>query len=216
MIHLKKILLGCFTLFSGLFMYGQARNTSVMIDKENRSAVMIAIDQPANITGDAFQRRLASSGLKANPQDGEFRFKGVTLSEICPEKVDIYAKVEKGPNNSSVVYMAVSMGYNNYVNNAKDSTITQNMKAFLESFVKDANNRSADIGISNQINDVTKDEKALQKLLDEQRNLQKQKSVIDSRLLEIQNQLGVLGEGINKKKSGVEDSKVKRSVTNSQ
>jgi hypothetical protein len=46
--------------------------------------------------------------------------------------LDIYTKVEEGPNNSSVVYMAVSKGYDNFASVA-DSAITQNVKAFLES-----------------------------------------------------------------------------------
>ena len=42
-------------------MYGQARDASVMIDKENRNAVMIVIDQPEKITRDALQQRLERS-----------------------------------------------------------------------------------------------------------------------------------------------------------
>ena len=85
------------------------------------------------------------------------------------------------------------------------------MKTFLESFVKDTDTHSADIGISNQIKDVNKDEKIYQRLLNEQKDLQKKKSNIESRLLEIENELNAIEEGINKKKSGVEDAKIKRS-----
>ncbi len=199
-----------FALLSGTLMYGQARDASVMIDNENRSAVMITIDQPEKITGDALQQRLERSGLKDKARNGVLRYKGVILSEISPDKVDIYTKVEQGPNNSSVVYMAVSRGYNNFTNNAADSGITQNVKNFLQSFVKDANYYSADVGISTMINDLNKDEKAYQKLLDEQRDLQKKKSNIESRLTEIQNELNVRQEAINKKKTGVDDAKAKR------
>ncbi len=110
-------------------------------------------------------------------------FKGIILSDISPETIDLYTKVEKGPNNSSIVYMAVSRGYNNSSNSAADSAITQNVKAFLVSLVKDANDRSVDVGISNRINDVNKDQKAYQKLLDEQSDLTKKKAKIDTRLL---------------------------------
>src|ERR1700722_1508262 len=111
--NLKITALTFFTLLSGTLMYGQARDASVMIDNENRSAVMITIDQPEKITGDALQQRLERSGLKDKARNGVLRYKGVILSEISPDKVDIYTKVEQGPNNSSVVYMAVSRGYNN-------------------------------------------------------------------------------------------------------
>ena len=202
--------------FSALVGYGQATESSVMIDNANRNAVTITIDQPDNITGDALQQRLEHSGLKDKPKNGCMSFKGVTLAEISSEKVDIYTKVEKGPNNSSVVYMAVSRGYNNFTNSATDSAITQNIKNFLQSFVKNANDRSADVGISNRINDVNKDEKAYQKLLDEQRELQKKKSKIESRLTEIQNELDQRTTELDKKKSGVEDARAKRSSPNGQ
>ena len=204
------------SLFSGMFLYGQTRDASVMIDKANRNAVMITIDQPEKITRDALHQRLERSGLKEKARNGVVSYKGVTLSEISPDKVDLYTKVEEGPNNSSVVYMAVSRGYNNFSNSTVDSTITQNVKTFLESFVKDADYHSADVGIKNQIKDVVKDEKSYQRLLDEQSDLQKKKSNIEKRLVEIQNELDVRQEGINKKKSGVEDAKVKRSNINGQ
>ena len=208
--HIKTILLASATLFTGTLLLAQARDASVMIDKENRNAVMITIDQPEKITYDALQQRMERSGLKEKEKKGIVSYKGVTLSEISPDKVDIYTKVETGPNNSSVVYMAVSRGYNNFTNTTVDSNITQNVKTFLESFVKDAATHSADVGIGNQIKDVNKDEKNYQRLLDEQRDLQKKKLNIDNRLAEIQNELNVREEGINKKKSGVEDAKVKR------
>jgi len=191
-------------------MYGQARDASVMIDKENRNAVMIVIDQPEKITRDALQQRLERSGLKERSKEGVIKYKGVILSEISPDKVDIYTKVEAGPNNSSVVYMAVSRGYDNFTNNVADSAITQNVKIFLESLVKDANTQSADVGIKNQIKGVVNDEKEYVRLLDEQKDLQKKKSIIDNRLVEIQNELNLRAEEINKKKTGVEDAKTKR------
>ncbi|MGZ5191104.1 MAG: hypothetical protein ACXWCZ_08770 [Flavisolibacter sp.] len=154
--HIKIILLTSAILFSQIFIYGQARDASVMIEKENRSVVMITIDQPEKITRDALQQRLERSGLKERERKGVVSYKGVTLSEISPGKVDIYTKVEEGPNNSSVVYMSVSTGYNNFTNNAMDSSITQNVKTFLESLVKEADAHSADVGISNQIKDINK------------------------------------------------------------
>jgi uncharacterized protein YPO0396 len=159
---------------------------------------------------------MARSGLKEKAKNGIVKYTGVTLSEISPDKVDIYTKVEKGPNNSSVVYMAVSKGYNNFTNNASDSLITQNVKIFLQAFVKDAANHSADVGISNQINDVNKDEKKYQHLLDEQKDLQKKKANIDTRLIEIQNELNVRAASIEKKKTGVEDAKAQKSNLNGQ
>jgi hypothetical protein len=207
----KTILVISSTFFLNILVKGQALDASVMIDNQNHNAVMISIEQSEKITGDALQERMARSGLKEKAKNGIVKYAGVTLSEISPDKVDIYTKVEKGPNNSSVVYMAVSKGYNNFTNSASDSLITQNVKIFLQAFVKDAANHSADVGISNQINDVNKDEKKYQHLLDEQKDLQKKKANIDTRLTEIQNELNVRAASIEKKKTGVEDAKAQKS-----
>ena len=210
--RIKLLILSAATLLSGVVMYGQARDGSVMIDNENRNAVTITIDQPENITRDALSQRMERSGLKERVKKGVTTYKGVTLSEISQDKVDIYTKVEKGPNNSSVVYMAVSRGYNNFTNTGVDSNITQNVKVFLDSFVKDAAYHSSDVAIGGQIADINGDEKSYQRLLNEQNDLQSKKSKIDKRLLEIQNELLVKRENIDKKKSGLEVAKDKRAA----
>jgi hypothetical protein len=213
---INRIALTFAILISAVCTYGQAREGSVMIDNANHNAELITINQPVKVAVDALQQRLERSGLKEKGKDNVWAYKGVILSEISPDKIDIYTKVEQGPNNTSVVYMAVSRGYNNFTNSAADSTITQNVKAFLESFIKNADERSADVGISNQINDVNKDQKAYDKLMDEQGDLQKKKTKIENRLTEIQTELATRQEAITKKKADIEDAKSRRTAMGAQ
>ncbi len=208
--QIKIILLGAVSLLSGMFIYAQASDASVMINNENHHAVMIPIDHPEKDAREALKLRLERSGLKEKVKNGVSRYRGVILSEISPDKVDIYTKVEAGPNNSSVVYMAVSRGYNNFTSSGADSSITQKVKTFLQSFVMDADNHSADLGITSQLDDISKNEKKYQQLLDEQADLKKKKSTIDSRLLEIQNNLTLEKENIDKKKTTLQDARYKR------
>lgn len=209
--QIKTILLSAVFLFTVLFSFGQASEASVMIDKENRHAVTIVVDQPESATREALKMRLERSGLKVRATDGVAKYKGVILSEISSEKVDIYTKVEPGPNNSSVVYMAVSRGYNNYTNSKSDSGINQNVKTFLESFILDANNHSSDLGITTQMNELTKGEKDYQQLLDDQSDLQKKRTAIDNKLTELQNTLLLKREDLDKKKIALQGAKDKRS-----
>jgi len=201
-------------LFACTYVISQAVPVSTMIEKENRNAVMIVINQPVKITTEALQQKLQRAGLDERIKRGAASYKGVTLSEISKDKIDVYTKVEKAPNNTSMVYMAVSRGYNNFTNGGADSIITENTIAFLNSFVKDADNHFADLDISNQMNDVNKSEKEYQHLLDEQRDLEKKKSSIDTRLAEIQNELATRKTEMDKRKSAVEESKNKRSGDN--
>ena len=208
--HTRTILAALSAILFATGLHGQARDGSVMIDNENRNAEMIVINQPQKVAGDALQLRLERSGLKDKGKDGVFRYKGVILSEISPDKMDIYAKVEAGPNNTSIVYMAVSRGYNNFTNSGADSVIMQNVKTFLESMIKEADERSADVAISLRIDDINKDEKSYQKLLNEQSELQGKKTKIDNRLTEIQTELNSRQESLTKKKADMEDAKTRR------
>jgi hypothetical protein len=214
--RIKKILLTTLIMFSTVIIFGQSVPASTMIEKENRNAVMIEIKQPVDITTGALQQKLQRAGLNEKVKNGVAIYKGVVLSEISKDKIDVYTKVESGPNNTSLVYMAVSKGYNNFTSSDADTVITQNVEAFLNSFVKDADNHSADVGISNQIKDESKSEKEYQKLLNEQSDLEKKKSKIDIRLVEIQNELDVRKINLDKMKTGVQDAKTNRSTGNNQ
>lgn len=212
----NMLLLMAVMLFQSIIIFAQAKPASTMIDKKNRDAVMIEINQPVNITTDALQQKLQREGLTEKIKNGIGSYKGVTLAEISNDKIDLYTKVEEGPNNSSDVYMAVSKGYNNFTNSGADSIITLKIETFLNSFVIDANNQYADVNISNQIKAENESEKEYQQLLDEQKDLEKKKDKIDNRLNEIQNEMGKKQIEIDKIKTEIEDSKTNRSNANNQ
>jgi len=212
----RAVLLTGASVLIGATLLAQARPMSTMIENQNRDAVMIEINQPVNIATDALQQKLQRAGLNEKIVKGSGTYKGVVLSEISKEKVDIYTKVEGGPNNTSMVYMAVSKGYDHFTNKQEDSSITENVVAFLNSFVQDADNHFADVDITKQVSSQNKSENDYQKLLSEQADLQKKKSKIDSRLLAIQTQIDAQKMDLDKKKTDIEDSKVKRSADKNQ
>lgn len=192
------------------YVIGQATPVSTMIEKENRNAMMITISQPVKITSDALEEKLLRAGLNEKVRRGAASYKGVILSEISKDKIDLYTKVEAGPNNTSNVYMAVSKGYNNFTDAGSDSVLTENLTAFLNSFVKDADNHFQDLDIGRQVSTVNKSEKEYQQLVDEQTSLEKKKAAIDVRLAEIANELNSRRTDIDNKKTAVEASKTKR------
>ena len=110
-------------LMSG-YVFSQAMPVSTMIEKENRNAVMIVINQPVKVTTEALQQKLQRAGLDEKVRKGLASYKGVTLSEISKDKIDIYTKVESSSNNTSIVYMAVSKGYNNFATSTFNSYLS--------------------------------------------------------------------------------------------
>ena len=172
----KIILFASVSLFVVTEIMAQATPMSTTIENQNRNAVMIEINQPVNIATEALQQKLQRAGLNEKIRNGSVSYKGVILSEISKDKIDLYTKVEGGPNSTSLVYMAVSKGYNNITGGNADSVITRNVVAFLNSFVKDADNHS--------------------------------------RLIAIQAQPDAQKTDIDKKKTGIDESKAKRADKN--
>lgn len=194
-------------------MFGQAMEASVKIDKENRPAVMIHITKSQEISEDALKNRLERSGLKDRIQRGEGIYKGVVFSEISPEKLDIYTKVEKASNNSSTVYMAVSRGYDNFSNNTSDSLLIENVKSFLESFVQDADNQFADEQISGKISDLKKERKSYELLLKKQIKLQEEKRNIENQLAAVQGEIDAKKTLLENQQINLNDAKDDRGKT---
>jgi hypothetical protein len=172
---------------------------------------MIQIDQPEDRTADALEQRLKHAGLSGKSSKGVTVYRGVTLSEISPGTMDIYTKVEKGSNNqNSIVYMAVSKGYDNFTSATSDSMVTENVKRFLNSFVKDANYFSAEIEISTKMEEITKAESAYQNLIDDLKDLESKKTDIEGRIIDKQKEINEKKSEIDRRKVELDELKTKR------
>ncbi len=111
--------------------------------------------------------------------------------------------------------MAASKGYDNFAG-AEDTEITANIEAFLTAFVNDANYRSVDVDLSAQMDDVAKQEKAYQKLLEDQKDTEKKKADAEAKLIQIQNELDSKKTELDLKKANLEELKNKRTTINQQ
>lgn len=211
----KILLLTTVIIFKALSVPAQATVTSTLIEKENRNAVMIQIDQPIEITMNALEQRMKRAGLDGKTHGGGISYKAVTLSEIASEKVDIYTKVEKGENkNSSVVYMAVSKGYDNFTNSQSDSMMTERVKSFLNSFVKDVKSFSMELMITAQTDEINSAEKEYERLLSDQKDLIKKKADIESSIIEKEKEVREKKEDLEQKKQALEELKIQRTRIN--
>lgn len=190
--------------------YAQATIESIIIEKKNRNAVKLYIDQPEDITADALEAKLKRSGLSGKRNKGVTIYRGVTLSEISTSKLDIYTRVEKS-GIGSVVYMAASKGYDNFAG-PEDTEITDKIVAFLNSFTVDANQHSVDVNLLAQKENIEKQEKAYQKLLEEQKDTEKKKSDAEAKLVQLQNDIAAKAAEIERLKGDLESLKLKKST----
>jgi hypothetical protein len=210
----KISLLTLITLFFTGSLLAQARTVSTRIENEDRNAVVVEIYHPLNYTEHALQARLQQEGLTGILVNGSIIYKGVTLSEISRDKMDLYTRVEHGDNNSSLVYLSVSRNYNGDSNLDAEGTVTRNTEAFLDAFVKDLSNRISDVAITGDLKAAGKSEKQYQKLLDEQRDLEQKRSKIDSRLADIQHQLTISKVDRDRTRSAVDNAQATKANNN--
>jgi hypothetical protein len=211
---MKKIILLVLIAVSSVVIFAQASVESIVIEKKNRNAVKLYIDQPETITETALAARLKRSGLDGKSKKGITIYRGVILSEISSMKLDIYTQVQKR-GVGSVVYMAASKGYDNFTT-PEDQDITSNIITFLNTFVGDANYRSVDLDLLSKQDNIDKEEKAYQKLLDEQKDTEKKKSDAEVKLLKLKNDIYYKTAEIAKLKAELDDLKTKRTNFNQQ
>lgn len=211
---MKKIFLLIALAISTSAIYAQASVESIIIEKKNRNAVKLYIDQSEDVSAAALDARLKRSGLNGKRKKGITIYREVILSEISPLKLDIYTQVEKR-GVGSVVYMAASKGYDNFTT-PEDEAITQNIITFLNSFVSDANYRSVDVNLLSKQEAIDKEEKAYLKLLDDQKDTEKKRSEAEVKLVQLQNDILAKQTEIEKLKSELDDLKNKRTNFNQQ
>lgn len=193
--------------------FSQATEGSVTIDKTNRTALMLNVNRPESVTRAALSKRMDRAGLSGRASSGYTKYSGVTFSEISRDKVDIYTIVDKAPNDASIVYIAVSRGYDNFISSANDSATSANVRVFLNSIIAEADNQFTANTITANTSEINKEEKKYKSLLNEQSALQKKRSEIDNRLVEIEKELSLRSEDIKNKKTGLEDLKAKKTTT---
>jgi hypothetical protein len=206
---MKKIILACTVAAMSVTMYAQATVESIVIQKHNRNAVKLYIDQPEQITSDALSARLKRSGVtNGNRTKGITIYKGVILSEISANKLDIYTRVEK-LGVGTLVYMTASKGYDNFTS-PEDTGITNNIIVFLNSFTTDANYRSVDVDLTEQKENIAKEEKKYQKMLEDQKDMEKKKNDTEAKLVQMQIDITAKQAEIEKMKLDMTDLKTKR------
>jgi hypothetical protein len=97
--------------------------------------------------------------------------------------------ITKGACNSKRTYRVSFKGFNPNSWNMKSSTSTENTKSIIESPVKCADSNSPEPGNGSSTDYTNKEEKNYRRLLIEKRDLERKKSNIENRLVEIKNDM---------------------------
>lgn len=150
--------------------------------KKKIPAVVIEVAQPASITEDAILKKITQLGYNAKETKGAYVYKGIRIKEIGNETFDIIIKVERKSRrdkDESVVYLAVSRGYENYITPKDDGSISNNMKDYSLNFRPWAEAEGLEREIADQEEKVTGLTKKLQDITDECETLMKKKQKLE-------------------------------------
>ncbi len=200
---MKKITLLLTALFV-FFIGSQAQNFGELEwQKKKIPAVLTEVPQSASITEDAIKQKLSQLGYNGKETKGVYVFKAIRIPEISDETFDVLLSIERKSRkekDASIVYFAVSRGYENYVKADDDPVLVSKIKQYCLNFLPWAEAQALEVDIKNQEDKVKSSEKKLQDYQDDSESLQK-------KLKKLQDDIEENKKNIEKQKADVENQR---------
>jgi hypothetical protein len=166
--------------------FGQAMfETSQELNKQQHPAFVVTYNFTDDIANEAISRRLKADKIKFKSSKEVFTCERASYPMISPNPIDLYFKVVGDKKmGTTMVYVFVSKGYDNFVSQKDDSLVAANVSALFQAIKADARQ----VRIENQqvvLNNAQKEvEKSLKKLADMQDKIKAQEQeIVDKRAI---------------------------------
>lgn len=160
----------------------QAYEGTIEYDKKKQDAFMIDYPYPPEAVENAITKKMAKLGYKPKEEKGLFNkdkgfkvYKDAFITDINADRMDYIIKVEpksRKNQDESVVYMIIQKDGNN-AKSAFDVMQVEKTKTFLSHLQPDVVAESLELDIKAQEEAVSKAEKKLRGLKDDQTDLEK-------------------------------------------
>jgi hypothetical protein len=168
-----------------------ASESNIDIAKVSQPCVMATYNFSQDLLDETIKLKFAEAKASSpSKMKGFKKYEGVNFPEFGPDKMDVYIKTD-GKKETSIAYIAVSKGYDNFVKKETDSAIVNNVVRWM-------NNLTAGAG-SVQLNHDIDDAQELQKKSDKKY----QSSVEDGK---------DLANDLEKLKKKIEDNKAEQAM----
>ena len=177
------ILISAFVTISA---FAQSSVASISFNKENKTGLMLSLPYDNNVAEGTILQKLKETGYdpetkgklfwKNNKINDFYVFKAVPLSGASSTIVDLYFKVEQSGKkslNQSMIYLLVSKGNENFINEDSDPGVFSAAKSFLNNFTTETAIYKHNLDIQNQEETVKKAEKKMNSLLDDEKDMNK-------------------------------------------
>ncbi len=180
---MKKIFLPVlFTMGFSAYSAAQAYEGTIEYDKKKQQAIMIDYSYPPEAVENAIVQKLGRQGFKAkeekgflNKDKGFLVFKNIYVTDISNDRMDYIIKVERKSrkeNDESVLYMIINKNGENILERM-DADDADRAKSFLNNMIPDIDASSLELQIKDQEETVTKAEKKMRGLKDDQVTLER-------------------------------------------
>ncbi|MBA2562572.1 MAG: hypothetical protein H0V14_06595 [Chitinophagaceae bacterium] len=172
-----------FTALINVASFAQSRYVFIKFKDAQRPSVVHEFSFPEKTVAKAIDDKMEKLGYKGKESKGFVVYKGVTLSELGNQPLDMYFKVD-GKRENTTVNLMMSKGNENFVTELDDASTINNAKSFMDSLALGIEAYDLEQQIANQENDLKKAEKKYQNLVNDADDLQKAKRKIENNIEE--------------------------------
>jgi hypothetical protein len=171
---MKKILIVCLSLIPAIISSAQSYEGSVEFQKKDQKAMIIEFPYAPSVVEDAIIEKMEKLGYKKKESKGFLVYKSAIIKDISAEPADYMIKVERKSRkdkDESVVYLIMNRAEENIMARS-DAFVNSNMKTFMNGMSPEMEAFNLEREIQGQDVLVTKAEKKLKNLKDDQESLE--------------------------------------------
>ncbi len=192
----------------------QSYEGTIDYQKKDEKAILIEFPYTSSVVEDAIADKMEKLGCKKKESKGFLVYKNAVLTDISAEPADFLIKVERKSrkeNDQSVVYFIVSRKDENIIAR-NDALLNSNVKTFLNRLSPDVEAYNLEVQIKDQEAILSKAEKKLGEMKDDQESLEKKIKKLEDNLKENANDQYDQQKEIEKQKQILEMMKSKRKI----
>jgi len=204
------VILACLLIYQS---NAQSYEGTVDYQKKEEKAVIIEFPYSASVVEDAIVDKFEKLGFRKKDSKGFIVYKNITLSDISSEPADYMIRVDKKSRkekDASIVYLMISRNDQNITSSNDD--LSANAKNFLNNLSPGVEAYNLEVQIKDQDAIVTKAQKKLKDLQDDQDNMQKKIRKLQDDLQQNAKDQDNQQKEIDKQKQILEAIKAKRKV----
>ncbi len=179
----------------------------IRFSKADRPGTVADYPYSKEVVAEALRSHFEHVGLGGSKSEKGFAtYIGTNWTEISPDKVEVYYKVD-GKGNQSTVMMIVSKGYDNYVSSASDPAMEAKVKAFLDGLKPDIDAVQLRMNVAAQEDAVRRAEKSYKDADEDGNRLTRKKEDIDKQIADNAAEKQKRGDALAAEKSKLDQMK---------